>query len=148
MPAETRSLSGKTIAITGATSGIGRAAARLLVEEGARVALTGRRGDRLADLVAEFGADTAIALAGDIRQPDASRNLVAAAVARWGRLDAIVATGVHTEFAIGAGRTEGDPELDSYLRPEDVAFQIVTALRQPARLRTTLWAEWPMAQAT
>lgn len=60
------------------------------------------------------------------------------------RVTAICPAGVNTEFAIGAGRTEGDRALEGLLRPEDVAFQIVTALQQPRRLRTTLWAMWPM----
>jgi 3-oxoacyl-[acyl-carrier protein] reductase len=64
------------------------------------------------------------------------------------RVTAICPAGVETEFAIGAGRTEGDPALAAYLRPEDVAFQIVTVLEQPRRLRTTLWAMWSMGQGS
>ncbi len=63
------------------------------------------------------------------------------------RVTAICPAGVHTEFAIGAGRTEGDPALDEMLRPEDVAAAVVTALRQPRRLRTSLWTIYPMSQA-
>jgi len=54
--------------------------------------------------------------------------------------------GVKTEFALGRGRTEGDPALDEYLMPEDIAAEIVTALRQPRRLRTSRWVTWPMSQ--
>ena len=43
---------------------------------------------------------------------------------------------------------EGDPLLDDYLQPEDVANAVVTVLRQPRRMRTTLWAMWSMAQAS
>jgi NADP-dependent 3-hydroxy acid dehydrogenase YdfG len=64
------------------------------------------------------------------------------------RVTAICPAGVETEFAIGAGRTEGDPALAAYLRPEDVAFQIVTVLEQPRRLRTTLWAMWSIGQGS
>lgn len=64
------------------------------------------------------------------------------------RVTAICPAGVETEFAIGAGRTEGDPALADYLRPEDVAFQIVTALEQPRRLRSTIWAMWSMGQGS
>ena len=64
------------------------------------------------------------------------------------RVSAICPAGVETEFAIGSGRTEGDPELAGYLRAEDVAFQVLTVLAQPRRLRTTLWAMWPMAQSS
>lgn len=64
------------------------------------------------------------------------------------RVSAICPAGVKTEFALGTGRTEGDPALDELLAPEDVAFQIVTVLRQPRRLRTTVWAMWSAAEAS
>lgn len=64
------------------------------------------------------------------------------------RVSTICPAGVHTEFAIGKGRTEGDPLLDEYLKPEDVAYAVVTVLGQPRRMRTTLWAMWSMAQAS
>jgi 3-oxoacyl-[acyl-carrier protein] reductase len=64
------------------------------------------------------------------------------------RVTAICPAGVHTEFAMGTGRTEDDPELATYLRPEDVAYAIVGVLRQPRRVRTTLWAMWSMGQGS
>lgn len=64
------------------------------------------------------------------------------------RVSAICPAGVNTEFALGTGRTEGDPALEEFLAPEDVAFQIVTVLEQPRRLRTTLWAMWSAAEAS
>jgi NADP-dependent 3-hydroxy acid dehydrogenase YdfG len=62
------------------------------------------------------------------------------------RVTAVCPAGVETEFALGAGRTEGEPSLASYLRPEDVAHAIVTVLQQPRTVRTTLWALWSMEQ--
>jgi NAD(P)-dependent dehydrogenase (short-subunit alcohol dehydrogenase family) len=77
------------ILITGASSGVGLAAARGFATEGARVALIARRERILDELVAELG-DCAIALPTDITDPEA----VAAAVARawdaWGGLDLVV----------------------------------------------------------
>jgi NADP-dependent 3-hydroxy acid dehydrogenase YdfG len=64
------------------------------------------------------------------------------------RVTAICPAGVHTEFAMGTGRTEDSPELADYLRPEDVAHAIVTVLQQPRRVRTTLWAMWSMGQGS
>ena len=244
MPAETRPLTDTVVAITGASAGIGRAAARLLVEEGAKVAVGARRRERLEGLEEELGAENVLPVVMDVRSPEDNRRLVAETVERFGRLDTIVPNagigmyggildneddalaemmetnfagtvwsvraavpvfrgagggdvvivssvaglrggadeavyagtkfaqvglagsldrelredgirvtaicpaGVHTEFAMGTGRTEDDPELATYLRPEDVAHAIVTVLRQPRRLRTTLWAMWSMGQGS
>ena len=54
-------IQGKVIAITGASSGIGEAAARELARRGAKVVLGARRTDRLEKLVAEIEADGGIA---------------------------------------------------------------------------------------
>jgi len=62
------------------------------------------------------------------------------------RVSAICPAGVTTEFALGLGRTAGDPSLDELLRPEDVAHAIVTVLEQPRCLRTTLWTMWSMTE--
>lgn len=85
-----RDLSGTVVAITGATAGIGRATARLLVAEGARVAIGGRRQERLDDLVAELGTDNAVGVVMDVRVPADSARLVEAALEKWGRLDSVV----------------------------------------------------------
>ena len=62
------------------------------------------------------------------------------------RVALVCPAGTETEFALGVGRTAGDPVLSNYLRPEDVAFQIVSILRQPRTVRTHIWTLWPMAQ--
>ncbi|MDO8732084.1 MAG: SDR family oxidoreductase [Actinomycetota bacterium] len=85
-----RDLAGTVIAITGATSGIGRETARQLVAEGARVALGGRRTERLEALVTELGADNAVGVAMDVRTPLDNARLINTAVDRWGRLDSVV----------------------------------------------------------
>ena len=86
----TRDLTGTVVAITGATAGIGRETARQLVAAGARVALGGRRQDRLDELVAELGSDNAVGVVMDVREPADNARLVAAAVQQWGRLDSVV----------------------------------------------------------
>lgn len=89
MPAA-RDLTGTVVVITGATAGIGRATARQLVAKGAKVALGGRRRERLDELVAELGADNAVGVVMDVRSPADNARLVAAAVDTWGRLDSVV----------------------------------------------------------
>lgn len=83
-------LSGKVAAITGATAGIGEATARKLAAEGVSVVLGGRRKDRLDRLAAELG-DTVVGVEMDVRDPEGSKRLVAAARERFGRLDVLVA---------------------------------------------------------
>jgi NADP-dependent 3-hydroxy acid dehydrogenase YdfG len=246
MPAESRELTDTIVAVTGASSGIGAATARLLLESGAKVALQARRRERLDAFVDKFGADNVLVVTGDVQDPASATDLVGETVSRFGRLDSIVINagigmyggildasdedlttmmrtnlegtvwavraavaqfrraphaggdivivssvaglrggadeavyaatkfaqvglagaldrevraegirvtaicpaGVHTEFAIGAGRTEGDPALDDYLQPADVAHAIAVVLQQPRRVRTTQWQLWSMGQSS
>lgn len=82
-------LSDKTAIITGASSGIGRAAARLFAEEGAALVLVARREAELAALVAEIAAagGRAVALAGDVAEEATARRAVDMAQETYGGLD-------------------------------------------------------------
>ncbi len=82
-------INGKVVAITGASSGIGEATARLLAKQGARLVLGARREDRLADLVAEIGGD-AVHARTDVTRREDLHALVALAQERFGRLDVLV----------------------------------------------------------
>lgn len=79
-----------TVAITGASAGIGAATARAVVAEGASVVLGARRIDRLAEVAAELG-EKATVVQMDVREPGDSQRLVEEAYKRFGRLDALVA---------------------------------------------------------
>jgi NADP-dependent 3-hydroxy acid dehydrogenase YdfG len=83
-------LTGKVVAITGASAGIGAASARALAAEGASVVLGARRQERLEELADELGEAAAI-VEMDVRDPAASKRLVDTALERFGRLDALVA---------------------------------------------------------
>jgi len=84
-------LEGKIALITGATSGIGRASALLFAEEGAALALTGRRlalGQRLQDECRERGAQALFIQADHTQSADCAR-VVDTAVRALGRLDVL-----------------------------------------------------------
>jgi len=241
MTYQLRDLKGKVVIITGATAGIGAAAAKALVEMGCKVVLNARNEERLKGMVAELGA-SAVYVAGDCSEPDLARKVAKAAIDNFGTIDAVVPNagigfygsildhsdedvnrmmrtnyegtvhmiraalptmlekkegdviivasvagfrggdieaiyagtkhaqvgfagsldrelrakgvrvalvcpaGTETEFALGFGRTAGEDKLKTYLRPEDVAFQITTIMSQPRSVRTHVWKMWSMQQ--
>jgi short-subunit dehydrogenase len=81
-------LTNATIIVTGASSGIGAATARLLHEAGASPVLAARRGDRLEALSAELGG--ALAVPADVTDPVAVGRLVERTLERHGRIDGLV----------------------------------------------------------
>ena len=83
------SLFGKVALITGAGSGIGRAAARLFTQAGARVGITDRNREALDETAALLPADAAVSVPGDIVDPATIDELTAAAVARFGPVDVL-----------------------------------------------------------
>ncbi|RWR05192.1 SDR family NAD(P)-dependent oxidoreductase [Paenirhodobacter populi] len=86
------SLENTVALITGASSGIGQAAAIRLAAAGARVALVARRADRLEKLATDIRASggEAIALAADLSSAEEAQGVVAGAIAEFGRLDTVV----------------------------------------------------------
>ncbi|HUF24609.1 MAG TPA: SDR family oxidoreductase [Vicinamibacterales bacterium] len=126
-----RTLEGRVVAITGASAGIGLACAARFAGEGASVALSARRGEKIAALAEELTAAgaRAIAVPGDVTNDADVQALVDRAVETFGRLDVMVANA-------GAGYhgTLEDTPPDVARRLMDVNF-IGTYLAARAAMR-------------
>jgi 3-oxoacyl-[acyl-carrier protein] reductase len=88
----TGKLSGKVAIITGASSGIGEAAARVLAAEGANLVITARREDKLSTLVNDFKSQgtKAIYVVGDASMEETALQTVDAAMKEFGRIDILI----------------------------------------------------------
>ena len=105
------SLSAKVVIITGASSGIGEAAARLLSQQGCRLALAARSVGKLEALAAELPTDCLVVRA-DMTAPGDIRAMVERTLDHFGRIDILLANAgilVTGEFA------DGDPDAFSEL---------------------------------
>lgn len=116
----TGKLDGKVALITGASAGIGYAAAQALMGEGARLVLNARREERLAQLAQEAQAagTEAVYYVGDARKEETARHTVAAALDRFGRLDILinnVGIGIYKNL-IDTSAADYDEMVDSNVR--------------------------------
>jgi ribitol 2-dehydrogenase len=101
-----QSISGKAAIVTGASSGIGRAIARLFAAEGAKLALAARSIDKLRTLANEIGGTPLILSIDLARQGDVER-MAAQTIARFGRVDVLMANaGVY----VPGEAAKGDPD--------------------------------------
>ncbi|MBN9621722.1 MAG: SDR family NAD(P)-dependent oxidoreductase, partial [Actinobacteria bacterium] len=115
---EGRRLQDKVIFITGASTGIGAAAARRFVAEGAAVIVGARRKDRLDALVDDLtgAGGEALAVALDVSDEDSVAAAVAAAVERYGRLDGAL----NNAALVGAGKPIVESDSDYFRQVIDV----------------------------
>lgn len=106
----------RVVLISGATGVLGRVVARTFAADGARLALVGTDGDRLAGVASELGLDDDgwVAAVGDLRSRDGVRAAVDAANARFGGVDVLV-------HLVG-GWTGGTPIAD--LDPADIGAML------------------------
>jgi NADP-dependent 3-hydroxy acid dehydrogenase YdfG len=111
------SLAGRVALVTGASSGIGEAAAIALAEAGASVAMSARRADRLEQLVKKIEAigGKALALPGDVVDEAVATAAVEQTVAHFGRIDILV----NSAGILQAGGIE-DCNTEEYRRVMDV----------------------------
>ncbi|TDN89324.1 hypothetical protein DET49_10669 [Salegentibacter sp. 24] len=86
------SIKGKTIIITGASSGIGEATAKKLSQEGANVVLSARRKERLNALKDEIEKNGGMALVvpGDVTKKEDFKNIISATLEKFGSIDGII----------------------------------------------------------
>src|SRR5262245_40175667 len=88
----TLDLSNRVAVITGGSRGIGAATVRMFLAAGARVVFNYQRAADAAErLIAELGGDNCAAVQVDLDSPASAQKLIQAAVARFGRVDALVA---------------------------------------------------------
>ncbi|WP_394221293.1 SDR family oxidoreductase [Alteromonas gracilis] len=98
----------KVIAITGASSGIGKETAKQLVNEGFKVALLARSEDKLSSLVEELGNENAFAVKADVSNYDEVKTAFKKVNDHFGRVDGIFANA--GRGAKAAGIEKGDVE--------------------------------------
>ncbi|MFB9903600.1 SDR family NAD(P)-dependent oxidoreductase [Allokutzneria oryzae] len=111
----------RTVLVTGAGTGIGRATALTFAEQGARVVIVGRRAEPLAE-VSGHGPDIH-PIAADITEPDAPRRIVEETVERFGGLDVLV----NNAGIVRSGRM-------GEITPEAVSAQLATNFVAPVLL--------------
>ena len=106
-------IAGKVVLITGASAGIGLAAAREFARAGAKVALVARSAETLAQLADELhgaGAE-AVAIPADMSQPEQARRAVEETVRHFGRLDVLI-----NNAGQAAAGTVAELELENFQR--------------------------------
>jgi NAD(P)-dependent dehydrogenase (short-subunit alcohol dehydrogenase family) len=104
-------LNGRVALITGGNSGIGLATAKLFIDEGAKVAITGRNQKTLDAAALELGPDVLVIRA-DVSDLATTEEVIAATVARFGKLDVVFANaGIGTRTPVGTTSVESFEEV-------------------------------------
>lgn len=125
-------LNGKRVLITGGSSGIGLALARALLAAGARVVISGRRAEVLAEAVAALAAEGGLVsgVSADIATPEGREATLAGALAAMGGLDVLI----NNAGGVRAGRLEdtSEAEILAMLGVDLVAPILLTRAAMPA----------------
>jgi NAD(P)-dependent dehydrogenase (short-subunit alcohol dehydrogenase family) len=130
-------VAGKRILVTGASSGVGRAAAVRLAVEGATVLAVARREDELDELVAEIKSrgGTAYALPCDLTDPDAIDALTDDVLSRFGGVDVLVNNAGHSIRRSAADTAERPYDHDRLMRlnyhaPVRLTLNLLESMRE------------------
>lgn len=119
-------LSGKTALITGGTSGIGLSTARLFIQQGARVAVTGRNQSKFANIQSELG-DHALVLAADVRSREDMQSVRHRLEETFGGLDIFFANAgiVFPSLLSSTDETRYDEIMDTNVKGVFLSMQAV-----------------------
>lgn len=132
----TQNIAGKVVVITGASSGLGEAAARHLAAEGAHLVLGARRLDRIQAVAKALGLAPEAAVQTDVTEREQVRHLVDTAINLHGRIDVIVNNaGLMPHSPLERGKVEDwDRMIDVNLK--GVLYGIAAALSHMTRQKS------------
>jgi NAD(P)-dependent dehydrogenase (short-subunit alcohol dehydrogenase family) len=131
------SLDDKVCVVTGSTKGIGLRTVQRMAEAGARVVVTSRdvaAAQRVGDAIdATYGTGRALAVGFDLADPDSPARLIDTVLARWGRIDTLMASAAHIEFGRLLeidDRPMADSLANNITRHADLARRVVPVMRE------------------
>ena len=125
---------GQVVLVTGGGSGIGRAIARAFLDNGATVAVVGRRADRLEETLAGYDDDRVLALRADVSDRASATEVVQSVAGKFGRLDVFVNNAAR--YAAQEFTDLGAEEWDAFRSTNIDAFVFLTQAALPELEKT------------